>query len=160
MITLHEKIEVIEAMIRDTEFGQAQLPCDVLKAIARDLRARLDGAPSVAETELGRRINAVEASKAQQAGNLNQRLSALGQEVIARWPVISQALARFADEREGYDSGAERIAKAIATERMRCAKIAEEYTDARPGDVFEVMSGDFQQEIASAIRGEPTWRRP
>ncbi len=95
MITLHEKIEVIEAMIRDTEFGQAQLPCDVLKAIAKDLRARLVGAPSVAETELGRRINAVEASKAQKAGNLEQRLAALGQETLARWPVISLALARF-----------------------------------------------------------------
>ena len=92
MITLQEKIEAVEDVIETLE---EYTSCDVLKAIAKDLRARLDGAPSVAETELGRRINAVEASKAQQAGNLNQRLSALGQEVIARWPVISQALARF-----------------------------------------------------------------
>jgi hypothetical protein len=95
MITLQEKIEAIEDLIE-----AEPMHYKVLKAIAKDLRGRLDGAPSVAETELGRRINAVEASKAQKAGNLEQRLSALGQEVIARWPVVSQALERFADEPE------------------------------------------------------------
>ncbi len=91
-ITLHEKIDIVEILILDSQAGWV---CDVLKAIAKDLRARLDGTPSVAETELGRRINAVQLSKAQKAGNLEQRLAALGQETLVRWPVVSQALARF-----------------------------------------------------------------
>jgi hypothetical protein len=89
-ITLREKIEAIEHLIE-----AEPMHYKVLKAIAKDLRARLDGAPSVAETELGRRIDAVQLSKAQRAGNLGERLSALGQETIARWPVIQAALARF-----------------------------------------------------------------
>jgi hypothetical protein len=96
-ITLHEKITAVE-MLLDHFRGPGtdnHLMHEVLKAIAKDLRGRLNGAPSVTELELGRRINAVEASKAQKAGNLNQRLAALGQETISRWPVISQSLARF-----------------------------------------------------------------
>jgi hypothetical protein len=105
MITLQEKIEVIELLIEEYEempFRSDLLPrqLSVLKAVAKDLRARLDGAPSVTETELGRRINAVQMAKEFKAGNLKQRLMALGQETLVRWPVISQALERFADEPE------------------------------------------------------------
>lgn len=42
---------------------------------------------------------------------------------------------------------------AIAHERERCAKIAEGYSNAKPGDICEVMAGDWQAGIAGAIRG-------
>ncbi len=96
MITLQEKIEAMEFMISEYRWMQSQPEIyRVLKAIDQDLRARQDGAIWVTELELGRRINAVQLSRSQKAGNLGERLSALGQETIARWPVIQAALARF-----------------------------------------------------------------
>ncbi len=102
MITLQEKIEVIGRMIElQNRFRPTpDYTLGVLKAIAKDLRARQNGAPSVAETELGRRINAVQLAEDGKAGNLGERLTHLGQETISRWAVVSQALERFGAEIE------------------------------------------------------------
>lgn len=44
------------------------------------------------------------------------------------------------------------VRAAVAGERERCAKIAENFSNAKPGDICEVMAGDFQKQIADAIR--------
>lgn len=70
---------------------------EALRAIAADLRARLDGAPTVAATELQMRINIVKQSKTV-LGYSEGTLIALAQEFIGRWPCVKLALERFEDE--------------------------------------------------------------
>lgn len=45
------------------------------------------------------------------------------------------------------------VREEVEAERERCAKIAENYSNAKPGDISEVMAGDWQHGIAAAIRG-------
>lgn len=85
--TTATKLRVIENIIENPLDGDE---IDVLKAIARDLRARLDGAPTVALVELERRVVATRRSS-----NPSGHLHALGQETVRFWPAIKQALELF-----------------------------------------------------------------
>lgn len=67
---------------------------NLLKAIAADLGARVDSAPSIALERLDGRIRVVARSKTA-LGYSMESLRGLGDEVIARWPVIKQALELF-----------------------------------------------------------------
>lgn len=85
--TTAEKLAVIEDIIENPLEGDE---VETLKAIARDLRARLDGAPTVALAELERCVVAARRSMSP-AGHLH----ALGQETVRFWPSIKQALELF-----------------------------------------------------------------
>lgn len=94
-ITLQEQIaEVEHLLIAERRKGTRS---DALRAIAADLRGRIDGAPSATATFLQRRINSVQQSKTS-TGYHQGALIALGQEFIGHWPTIKQALERFEDE--------------------------------------------------------------
>lgn len=72
---------------------------DVLREIAKDLRARLSTAPSAVLCDLDRRIGSVARTRGP-TGYQPHALHMLGECVAARWPVIRQALERFGAEVE------------------------------------------------------------
>lgn len=101
MITTADKLEVVEKLIEDFRWGGRPDPeseeyrsYEVLKAIAADLRGRMETAPTIAEVELERRITRFRDSKTP-LGYATGPTQALATEVVARWPVIRQALERF-----------------------------------------------------------------
>lgn len=104
LFTTAEKLGVVDAMIddlrRDAAGDDDFERLAVLRSVAADLRARLAGAPCVALTELERRMAAVARSKTA-LGHDNGALVGLGQEIIARWPCVKQALERFGDSVAG-----------------------------------------------------------
>lgn len=67
----------------------------------------------------------------------------------AAWNIAR--LYSFALASEARDLAAH-VDAAIAAERERCAKVAENYSNVKPGDICEVQAGDWQHEIAEAIR--------
>lgn len=97
--TTTDKLEVLERLITDYRWARGMDPHTrgaafayvTLKAIAADVRARMDSAPTVADVELQRRVDAVVASKTA-VGYDGGRLAALATEVLNRWPVVKQAL--------------------------------------------------------------------
>jgi hypothetical protein len=92
-LTVEEKLRAVEEMIRESLVMGAGERASVLKAIAADLRARLDLAPTVALVEIERRVNAVARSRGSITGSYDPaKLHLLGEGVAARWPVIKQAL--------------------------------------------------------------------
>lgn len=103
--TLNEKLVTVETLIEDFRWArlhseQESRTYEVLKAIASDLRGRMDGAPSVAEVALERQINAAIAAKTPSVGYPHGTMIALGREVVCRWPTIKQALERFGEMAE------------------------------------------------------------
>lgn len=100
IISLRDKLAAIERCIED--FREARNHPETLehetlvalKAIALDLRARLDTAPSVTEVEVERRIRAVLACP-QHLSESSARAWALVHEITTRWPTIKQALEKF-----------------------------------------------------------------
>lgn len=88
-----EKIGFIERMIAE-EPGRTYRN-DILKAIAADLRGRLDGAPSVALVSLEQRM--VSLSRASGGRRVGVQIG-VAEELVARWPTIKQALERFGAE--------------------------------------------------------------
>lgn len=93
--TIHEQLAVVDRMlINEYRSGTRS---DALRAIAADLRARLDGVPSAAATALQQRINVVKASKTA-LGYSDGTMVALAQELIGRWPTVKLALERFETE--------------------------------------------------------------
>lgn len=100
--TLAEKLSTVETLIeefrwaRDMKHSEQETRIyEVLKAIASDLRGRMDGAPSVAEVALERQINAAIAAKTPSVGYPHGTMIALGREVVCRWPTIKAALGKF-----------------------------------------------------------------
>lgn len=67
---------------------------EIFKAIAVDLRARLEGKPSEVLVELERRATAVHRSKTA-LGYDAHALRGLAEGVMARWPAVKQALEMF-----------------------------------------------------------------
>jgi hypothetical protein len=49
---------------------------------------------------------------------------------------------------------ADEAAKVRAATIEECAKVAENYSNAEPGDICEVMAGDWQHGIAAALRAK------
>ena len=102
--TTQEKLETVKELIE--VFRQtARSPAEdrrilALKGIASDLRARLDGAPNVALVELERRMTAV---RRHAPGSGSARVNAqigVAEELVCRWPVVTQALEKFGAEIE------------------------------------------------------------
>lgn len=95
--TVEEKLAEVERLI---EVNRGN---DVLREVARDLRGRLLTAPSVAIVMLERRLNAVKARSVPAVGSgfrMSEALSGAGEELVARWPTIRQALERFGNQLE------------------------------------------------------------
>jgi hypothetical protein len=100
VFTIQEKLEAVENLIalwRRT--GAAAVDLDLLKAIAADLRARLDHVPSAALVSLEQRVVAMKRTRST-LGYHTGAMIGLSQEVAARWPVVRQALERFGAEVE------------------------------------------------------------
>ena len=90
-----------EKMIEDRKarFGHGDHLVQIWVSIAKDMRARMESAPSVAETELQRRIDGAIRSKTALGYN-NGDMRGIAEELIGRWPVVKQALERFGAEIE------------------------------------------------------------
>lgn len=100
--TTQEKLETVEELIeafRQTARSPAEdLRILSLKAIAADLRARLAGAPNLALFELERRMVAVRRHGSGSA-KVNAQIG-VAEELVCRWPVVTQALEKFGAEIE------------------------------------------------------------
>jgi hypothetical protein len=102
--TLQEKIAAISLELAEIQAEARRNPgsslhrqYETLKAIAADLRARQDLPRNNALGALGREIARVKASKTG-LGYSEGRMIELGNIVISKWPVISQALEQFGEE--------------------------------------------------------------
>ena len=98
LFTTEEKLREVENLIeaiRQTSRSDADdRRLAVMKALATDLRGRLDTAPNIALTELERRVAAAVRSKSS-LGYKNGAMVGLGEELIGRWPTVRQALEKF-----------------------------------------------------------------
>lgn len=103
--TIEEKLEIVERMIevgrlhRSAPGTEAYQQVEILKAIASDLRARLEHVPSATLVDLERRIVAVARTKGP-TGYQPHALHELGTGVTVRWPVIRAALELFGAKME------------------------------------------------------------
>lgn len=95
--TLEEKIAEVERLIVEERRLTGRAGSEVLRAIAADLRARLDFRPSVALVDIERRVAAVAHSKSS-TGYDPAKLHVLGEGTAVYWPIIKQALERFGAE--------------------------------------------------------------
>lgn len=102
--TILEKLGAVEQEIdRLRRTGGDVDHLRVLRAVAADIRGRLETAPSVALVELERRMAAVSRAKTR-LGYENGALVGVAQELIGRWPVVKQALERFGAEIENGEA--------------------------------------------------------
>lgn len=121
MITIQEKLDEVEALIDDFRWARHNpgVPefqtFQALKSIAGDLRGRLEGAPQVAEADLSRIITGIARN-----GTTSERLSNLGHQVLARWPVIKQALEELGS-RDALLEAARAVLERLAPEPARTA---------------------------------------
>lgn len=102
MLTLDEKIRVVDLLIADTrrQAKHDQVAAEhlkTLKAIAADLEARRGCPRSNALGELERILSRVLQSKTR-LGYDEHQLADLARHVINKWPFIRQALERFGEE--------------------------------------------------------------
>lgn len=102
-LTDEEQLEVVERLIeQERELGGTYTTISALRAIAKDIRARLpDGAGRALEA-LQRAIDVCVATKTS-LGYDSGQIQRVGEELIGRWPVVKLALERKAHEhvREG-----------------------------------------------------------
>lgn len=100
VFSIEEKIDLIDDIIvwlrKRGNRGDDQHA--ILTALARDLRERRDFPRNNTLGALEREIETVLASKVPGVGYDHGRLIHLGNMVVSRWPVISQALERFGEE--------------------------------------------------------------
>lgn len=73
---------------------------EIFKAIALDLRARLEGKPTEVLVELERRATAVHRSRTA-LGYDAHALRGLAEGVMTRWPTVKQALEQFEEKSTG-----------------------------------------------------------
>lgn len=104
LFTIDEKIEAVEAEIeRARQFRKEQgtemrRHYDVLKAVARDLKARQVYPRSNTLGSLQRQVANAVKGKVQNGGYREGHLVEIGHTVMGRWPTISQALEQFGEE--------------------------------------------------------------
>lgn len=92
-MTLHvfstsEKLDEVERLLRVDPRNE------LLKAVAADLRARLDGAPSAALTLLERRVVGAVRAKTP-VGYPHNHLVGVAEELLGKWALVKQALEMF-----------------------------------------------------------------
>lgn len=102
VITIEEKLAVVEKAISDLRRKARQDPVhransEILKAIAADLRARIEFPRSNALGELTRALTLAKAKKTD-LGYDHNSLVYVANVVIHKWPTISQALEQFGEE--------------------------------------------------------------
>jgi len=93
-----EQLLEVERLIEEFRWARSQEGTSeertyrVLKAIARDLRGRLNGATSVASRALGSRLEAVRLARDPESRA--RALRGVGEELVGRWPAVRIALER------------------------------------------------------------------
>ena len=100
LFSVYEKLAVVEALIRDLNDGLESSDTrriGVLKAIASDLRGRIETAPSAVLVDLEGRITAALRSKTV-IGYSAHTLRGVGEGLIVRWPTVRQALEKFGED--------------------------------------------------------------
>ena len=103
MFTVADKLRTVELLIEDFRWARnddalpEHLTYRVLKAIASDLRGRMNGSAEDARREIGLRIAGAIRSKTA-LGYERGMMLGVAEELIGRWPVIEQALERFEAE--------------------------------------------------------------
>lgn len=102
VITLEEKLAVVEKAITDLRKKARQDPVhrqnsETLKAIAADLRARIELPRSNALGELTRALTLAKAKKTA-LGYEHNWMIYVANIIIHKWPTISQALEQFGEE--------------------------------------------------------------
>lgn len=95
--TTAEKLSVIENIIQHPSEGDE---VEVLKAIAQDLRGRMNGAPSATLVGIERVVVAAARSRASPG-----HMIALAQETLRRWPTLKQSLELFGARAEERVNG-------------------------------------------------------
>lgn len=99
-----EKLAAVEAVLRtyrDAPRGSPERQqYDILKAVASDLRGRLEQAPSVSLVQIERSVVALQRARSPGAPYPLGPFVRVGEELIARWPTVKQALERFGAEVE------------------------------------------------------------
>lgn len=103
LFTTDEKMAALEKLIetlRRTANGvEDNERIRIMGAIATDLRARINAAPTVALTQIERRMTAVMRHKTR-LGYETGTMVGFAEEVIGRWSVVKQALEKFGAEVE------------------------------------------------------------
>ena len=104
VLTVPEKLAAIEALVEHYRFAR-RYPDEpeyqtyvALKAVAADLRGRLDGKPEEARRALGGKIAAAVRKSDGDPGAFARAVMAIGEELIGRWATVEQALERFEAE--------------------------------------------------------------
>lgn len=100
LYSVAEQLEVIEGLIEQIRMTESRddLRLEILKSVAQDLRARVDHAPTAALFQLQARLAKVLRSKENGSKYKTGTLVGVADELIARWPVVKQALERFEAE--------------------------------------------------------------
>jgi hypothetical protein len=115
-LTAADKLVSIEALIEHYRFAR-RYPDEpefqtyvALKAVAADLRARLDRKPDVARRTLGGKIAAAVRKSDGDSDAFARALLELGRDLIGFWPVVEQALEWFDQEnREKHNDGIDSV---------------------------------------------------
>jgi hypothetical protein len=103
VFTVEEKLNEVEFLIRKRRDHRHERGAMILKALAMDLRGRMTGVPSEIIADLDLRMAAVKQSWANGYGYDATMLRRLGDGVVGRWPLIRQALERYAAEIEAKE---------------------------------------------------------
>ena len=101
LFTATQKVEAIDAVIRDVSLGRRVAPSkaevEALKSIRADLMATYPECPGVTLRELQRRIADAAATRTPDGWSAGA-LRGIAEQVIGHWPRIRQALERFEAE--------------------------------------------------------------
>jgi hypothetical protein len=98
VISLEDQLAVIEQVI--VRLGRNERATDnvkALKAVAKEIRARLDLPRSTALADLERALTAIARSKTA-LGYDRDRMAGAAQVIVRHWPFIKQALESFGGE--------------------------------------------------------------
>lgn len=111
-MTVEQQLAAVERLIEDFRWARADdmvpehATYNALKVIAKDLRARLPGAPGSALAEIGRRLEIAELGKSPEHGFVRGHLIGVAHAVIGRWPEVRQALENFQHQTDSWTTGA------------------------------------------------------
>lgn len=104
MFTIEEKLAGVEGLLETLRWARSQPGTpehqtrELLKAIARDLRAQLPGAPLRTMTSLEYRVRNACRQKARLGYIEISALQGIGEEVVGQWPLLRLALVRMGEQ--------------------------------------------------------------